>query len=294
MSLRILLPCLRALRFKTLTASFVPILMATAWVKPSGDSFWISWFALVSSFCIQMATNVFNDALDYKKGADTASRLGELRVTASGQLSFRQVMSLGFILLGVAFVFGWPLVVHGGGVILVIGLISVLLAYCYTGGPFPLAYLGLGDVFVVIFFGLIPVGGVVYLYTQTWPLEAVVVGLLVGLLSCTLLAINNIRDREQDERVNKRTLSVRLGEGLAPWELPILYGLVFGLMLYWGFSQGFSGEQAVWILAPFALKLSRQVLSTDPGAVYNRYLAQAALIHVLFGLIWSVGHYAWG
>lgn len=144
-----------ALRPKTLTAAVVPVIVGSgvAALHPLGWKPWISVFALLSACFIQIATNLFNDAIDFKKGADTNERLGPRRVTQSGMLSSRSVMMGGVIALVFAMGFGIPLVIRGGLPIVAIGLVSVLLAYAYTGGPYPLAYRGLGDLFVFIFLG---------------------------------------------------------------------------------------------------------------------------------------------
>src|SRR5687768_8826042 len=136
-----------ALRPKTLTAAVVPILVATALVKAEGYPvlWWVSVCAMVSALFIQIGTNLVNDAIDFEKGADTAERIGFQRVTQSGLMSSKQVMTGAFVCFACALALGVPLVVRGGFPIVVIGLVSLALAYGYTGGPFPLAYNGLGD-----------------------------------------------------------------------------------------------------------------------------------------------------
>src|SRR4029077_15472545 len=135
--------------------------------------------------------------------ADNSERLGPARVTAMGWLSPRKVLAFGGICFFIAFLCGFPLVIEGGWPIVVIGLVSIAMGYCYTGGPYPLAYKGLGDLFVLIFFGWIAVGGTYFLLTGTWTMSMLVAGTQVGLLGVVLIAINNIRDRHQDAKSGK-------------------------------------------------------------------------------------------
>jgi 1,4-dihydroxy-2-naphthoate octaprenyltransferase len=158
-------------RPKTLAASVVPVLVGTALVAAEGFhvAAWISLFAVLSAMMIQIATNFVNDAIDFVKGADGETRLGEARATQSGWFTGRQVMAMALLFFALAMLFGIPLVWQGGAAILTIGLVSLLMGYAYTGGPFPLAYLGLGDLFVVIFFGLVAVGGVFFMHLHRQP-----------------------------------------------------------------------------------------------------------------------------
>ncbi len=276
---------LKAFRPKTLTAAVVPVLVATALVPALGYEllWWVSGLALFSALCIQLATNLFNDAIDFKKGADQSDRIGPQRVTQSGLYSVRQVMMMGAVFVLLAFVSGIPLVMQGGWPIVAIGLVSLALAYAYTGGPLPLAYLGLGEVFVILFFGLIAVGGVFYLHTMTLHPAALVAGLQVGLLATALLVINNIRDREQDLRAAKKTLAVRFGLKFSRIEILLIYLLALALGVYW-FQQG------QWLAAflplvvwPLVRQIIHQVFFTEPGAHYNELLGKAAVVHILFG-----------
>jgi 1,4-dihydroxy-2-naphthoate octaprenyltransferase len=161
--------------------------------------------ALLSAILIQVATNFFNDALDFKKGADTAARLGPVRVTASGLLTPRRVVIMGVVMLALACAVALPLIQARGWPMLAIGLPSLYFAWGYTGGPVPLAYRGLGELFVLLFFGLIAVAGTVFVNTGQWfwP-QSLLLGFQVGCLSTALIAINNLRDRQEDARANAR------------------------------------------------------------------------------------------
>lgn len=285
-------PWLLAFRPKTLTAAFVPVAVATALVYRLAPqmSLWLSFCALLSAAFIQIGTNLVNDALDFKKGADTTERLGPKRATQMGWLKPSTVLWGGFAAFFLAAMFGLPLVMSGGWVILVIGIVSLICGYLYTGGPAPLAYKGLGDLFVILFFGLVAVGGVYYVYTKTYSLDAFVAGLQVGLLATVLIAINNLRDHKQDAKVGKMTLAVRLGERGTRWEIFLLIALTMVLQLYW-ISVGEIGASILGfgVITGPAFVLIRNVMNTPVGPVYNLFLAQAALLHLLFGISLSLG-----
>jgi 1,4-dihydroxy-2-naphthoate octaprenyltransferase len=278
-------------RPKTLAAAVVPVMVATALVSAEGLQVhaWISVAAVLSAIMIQIGTNFVNDALDFLKGADKETRLGDARAAQSGWFSARAVLSMGFGFFGLAMLLGLPLVLHGGWPILCVGLLSLCMGYAYTGGPYPLAYVGLGDLFVILFFGLVAVGGVYFLQTGYYSWSALVAGLQVGLLATVLIAINNLRDLDQDREVNKKTLAVRLGPKLGRYEVLVLILVAFALNLYW--LQ--MGSWLAFILPLFALppamKLVRTLLNSQASREYNRLLAKAAFVHMLFGVLLSIG-----
>ena len=288
-------PRVRALiltaRPKTLAAAVVPILVATALVRADGHpvSALISIAALLSTIFIQIGTNFLNDAIDFKKGADTETRLGDARASQSGWFSPRSVFGMGLGCLGLAMLFGVPLVYLGGLPILIVGVVSLLMGYAYTGGPIPLAYVGLGDLFVILFFGLVAVGGVYFLQTQTYGWTPAVAGLQVGLLATVLIAINNLRDLDQDRLIHKKTLAVRLGPRLGRIEVLVLFAVAFSLNAYW-LSNGryWAGGLPFLALWP-AWRVAKTLLHSQPSREYNRLLAKAAMVHMLFGVLLSAG-----
>lgn len=282
---------LLAFRPKTLTAALVPCVAATALAMGSEAAFqwWVFWAALGAAVLIQIATNLINDAVDFSKGADTTERIGPRRITASGVLTPRQTMSVAVAVLGLAVLVGAPLVLQGGWPIVVVGIVSIFMAYSYTAGPFPLAYLGLGDVFVILFFGLVAVGGLYFLHTGSYDANAAVAGLQVGLHAAVLIAINNLRDHAGDAKVNKRTLAVRFGVRFSRAEIAILALAPFLLGAWW-FAAGKAGAALAPLLAlPLAIALVRNVYRHEPGPIYNRFLGMAAGLHLLFGLLLSAG-----
>jgi 1,4-dihydroxy-2-naphthoate polyprenyltransferase len=175
-----------------------------------------------------------------------------------------------------------------GWVMLVIGVPSLFLAYGYTGGPFPLAYLGLGELFVILFFGLVAVMGTVFVQTGEWPWPAAVLGLQVGLLSAVLITINNLRDVEEDRRSGKRTLAVRTGrEGM----LGVLEGMIYLPMVLTGLGRYFGMPWLFLLSLPWfllGLTVVHLVKRTEPGPAYNGYLALAALQLLGFAVVVTI------
>lgn len=280
-------------RPKTLAASVVPVIVGSSLAFTAGSHpvVWITLCALLSAIMIQVGTNFINDAIDFLKGADRETRLGEARATQQGWFSARAVMGLGFLTFTLALLFGIPLVWQGGWPILIIGLVSLAMGYAYTGGPVPLAYVGLGDLFVVLFFGLVAVGGMFFLETKTYSAAALVAGLQVGFLATVLIAINNLRDLEQDKQVNKMTLAVRLGPKRGRLEVVFLFAGAFGLSIFWLFHGWVYAGLLPMAALPLALDVSGTLLRTEAGRPYNKLLARAALVHMLFGALLSVGLY---
>ncbi|HPI40029.1 MAG TPA: 1,4-dihydroxy-2-naphthoate octaprenyltransferase, partial [Pseudobdellovibrionaceae bacterium] len=189
-----------AFRPKTLSASLVPCLAGTSlcWFEGFNPSWSVFLYALLSAMSIQVGTNLVNDAMDFKKGADTEDRIGPSRITQQGILTYKQVLTLAGFFFFLAVLLGLPLVLLGGWVIVAVGVFSILMGYAYTSGPYPLAYVGLGDLFVIFFFGIVAVMGIHYLHWgEDYPgilLPPLILGLQVGFLSTVLIAINNLRD----------------------------------------------------------------------------------------------------
>ncbi|MGZ3692196.1 MAG: 1,4-dihydroxy-2-naphthoate octaprenyltransferase [Pseudobdellovibrio sp.] len=280
-----------AARPKTLTASLVPIVSTTGLVRGLGYEieWWIVIFALLASFCIQIGTNLVNDAMDFKKGADTEKRVGPVRVTQQGIFTFKQVMWGATLFFFLAALFGVPLVMHGGAPILIIGVVSILMGYAYTSGPIPLAYHGLGDLFVILFFGLIAVGGLFFLLTGEYKLPAFILGLQIGFLSTVLIAINNLRDISTDKLVNKKTLAVRLGlQGARLW-IGFLIFAPFLAGYYWISIQRFWVYIIPLLSFPLGMLIAKRIFRTEPGAEYNKFLAQSSGYSLIYSILLAIG-----
>lgn len=280
---------LLAIRPKTLTISLIPVLVGTAIAKSTGADikYWLSISALLSAICIQIGMHFINDALDFIKGADTSERLGPLKVTQSGLLSIQQVYVAGLIVLGLTFLVGLPIIINGGLPIAILLIISVICGYCYTGGPAPLAYTGLSDLFVVLFYGFASIAAVYFLQTGNVDMKPFVAGAQIGCLSTVILVLNNLRDFKQDAKARKMTLVVRFGEQFSRWEITMLLFVPFMLSSMW-VLLGYSWAAVLpWISLPIAIILVRKIWVIT-GRDINQYFALAALLHLTFGLLLSV------
>lgn len=280
-----------AARPKTLSAAVVPIVASTGLVMAEGIAiqWWIIVCALMASFFIQIGTNLVNDAMDHKKGADTETRIGPSRVTQQGIFTFKQVMWAATLCFAISVGFGIPLVIEGGLPIVIIGIISVAMGYAYTSGPFPLAYRGLGDLFVIIFFGLVAVGGMYYLLTGHYSAPAFVLGLQIGFLSTVLIAINNLRDIHEDKLVNKKTLAVRMGVGPGKAWIGFLILAPHLAGAYWLFQNRMYFYLVPMLSLPLGILVMKKVISTNPSPLYNKFLAMASAYAMLFSLLFLVG-----
>ena len=281
---------LMAARPKTLTAALVPVMVGTALAFGLGVGRWLpAVAALVGAMLIQIGTNLTNDYYDFKKGADTEERLGPKRVTQSGLIAPGTVLASALLCFGLAVVVGIYLVVVGGWPIVAIGLASVLAGYAYTGGPFPLAYNGLGDVFVFVFFGLVAVPGTFYVQALTVGPAAWWAAIPVGAVGTAILVVNNLRDETTDTKANKRTLVVRFGSTAGKAEYVALLVAAYATpVVMWGL-----GLASPWVLlallsAPVAVAPLKLVMGAK-GAELNPALGGTAKLQLVFGLLFSVG-----
>jgi 1,4-dihydroxy-2-naphthoate octaprenyltransferase len=282
---------LMAARPATLPASIVPVLVGTA-ASLHDDSFMLLPFlgTLAAAVLIQIGTNLANDLFDFEKGADTSQRLGPLRVTQSGLASPQQVRLAMTLSFATAVVIGLYLITVGGWPILAIGVFSIAAGIAYTGGPWPLGYHGLGDLFVFVFFGLVAVIGSAYLQTSTISLTALAAALPVGCTVTAILVVNNLRDLETDRRAGKRTLAVRIDAPLTRAQYVLLlvvpYVLVTGLVV-----RGVLPPACwlSWLTLPLALSLVRTVLRGAEGGGLNAVLKGTAQLHLFFGILLAGG-----
>ena len=286
----VIAPFLLATRPKTLPAAIVPVWAGCvlAWKLTGQFNALLAFCTLAGAIFIQIATNLFNDAIDAAKGADTERRTGPQRVTASGLLSRQAVMTGAAVFLLLAMACGVVLFKAVGWPILAIGIPSLYLAYGYTGGPFPLAYRGMGEIFVIAFFGLIAVTGTVFVQTLEWKKEAFLLGGQIGLLSAVLISVNNLRDREEDSTTGKRTLAVRLGPKVARLIIWLEIKLAAFLGLAW-FAFGHPwlvlATLPLWTLG---LRIIWGALTMPEGRGMNRLLGMSALQLVSFAALFHV------
>ena len=212
-----------AARPKTLAAAAAPVLIGAGLAAFHGRFRVLpALAALLGALLIQIATNLANDYYDFVRGTDTWERVGPVRVTQAGLIAPADVKRGMLVVIGAAVVVGLYLVAVGGWPILVIGVLSLICAVAYTGGPFPLAYHGLGDLFVLVFFGLVAVSSTYWVQARALVSDALLAGAGVGALSTAVLVVNNLRDRETDARAGKRTLAVRLGRTVSVVEYTLL------------------------------------------------------------------------
>ncbi|MCA9603727.1 MAG: 1,4-dihydroxy-2-naphthoate polyprenyltransferase [Polyangiales bacterium] len=281
---------LLAARPQTLTAAFVPVAVGAAVALAEHGARWApALAALLGAFAIQIGTNFANDVFDFEKGADTDARVGPTRAVHAGLLSPRAMRRGMIASFGVATLAGAYLVVVGGYPVVLIGLASIASGIAYTGGPFPLGYNGLGDVFVMVFFGFVAVCGTAYVSLGYVPTLAWWASAPVGALATTILVVNNVRDRETDRTVGKRTLAVRFGLGGAIAEYAFLLTIAYAvpLVLWW------SGASPVAVLAPLVtLPWAAWLLvrvATRSGTALNPVLASTAKLLLVYGVAFAVG-----
>ena len=276
-----------AARPKTLGAAVAPVIVGTAigW-RFGGGAFHpgLALCTLLACMALQVATNWFNDAIDFQKGSDTAARLGPRRITASGVVTASQVLIAAVLMLGVATAFSIPLFLARGWPIVAIGIPSLYFCYGYTGGPAPLAYRGLGELFVILFFGLVAVTGSAFVQSGEWRVEALVGGLQIGCLSTVLIAVNNLRDMDEDRSTGKRTLAARFGASFARWEITLLVVIALVLQAYW-VARGLGKiPLATGVDAVVGGIIVRRVWVLPPGRAYNGLLALSGMFLLLFSI----------
>jgi 1,4-dihydroxy-2-naphthoate polyprenyltransferase len=279
-----------AARPKTLSAASVPVVVGSACAfELNGFRLGPALAALGGALLLQIGANFANDVYDYEKGADTAERLGPTRAVQAGLISPAAMKRGMFVVFGLALLLGAYLTAVAGPVILAIGIVSILSAIAYTGGPYPLGYNGLGDLFVFVFFGLVAVPGTVFVQLGQVPTLAVWCALPVGALATAILVVNNLRDHEQDERVGKRTLAVRWGPRAVIYEYGFLLALSYAVPLFLATSSAGGRFVLLPLLTlPLGRKLMRAV-ATERGRELNARLADTAKLLLLFGLLFALG-----
>lgn len=279
-----------AIRPKTLPAAASGVVMGSALAWRDGH-FQIgpALAALAVALLLQIGSNVANDVFDFERGADTSERQGPLRVTQAGLLTPSQVKQGMWIIFGLAALCGLYLTWLRGPVVIAIGLAAILSAIAYTGGPFPLGYYGLGDVFVYIFFGLAAVAGTYFVQVASVTPAAWWMSVPVGLIITAILVVNNLRDIDNDRKAGKRTLAVRLGEPGTRVEYMacmIIAYLVIPLSALLGIVSWLA--LLTWLSLPLAYKATKTVL-TQQGRTLNAALAGTGQTALVFSLLFWVG-----
>ncbi len=285
---------LLAARPATLTAGVAPVLVGGAAGAHEAAFRPLPFLgALLAALLIQIGTNLANDVFDFERGADTSDRLGPPRVTQSGLASPGQVRLATGLTFGAAAIVGLYLVVVGGWPILVIGVLSIAAGVAYTGGPWPLGYHGLGDLFVFVFFGLTAVVGTFYLQTGDVTPLAFASAVPVGLTVTAILVVNNLRDIEPDRRAVKMTLAVRLGDRATRWQYALLVGGAYVLLPSLMLAGASAWVWLPWLTLPLGLGLCRSVVGGTQGRALNPVLKRTAQLHLAFGTLLALGLLLW-
>lgn len=279
-----------ASRPKTLPAAVSGVMMgsALAWRDGAFDLL-PALAALLVAVLLQIGSNLANDVYDYERGADAKRQHGPLRVTQSGLLSPRQVKAGMGMVFGLAALLGLYLAFKAGWVVILIGLAAIISAVAYTGGPFPLGYYGLGDLFVFIFFGLAAVAGTYFVQVETVTPLAWWMSVPIGFLVTNILVVNNLRDISTDREAGKRTLAVRLGERGTRIQYVVLMAASYGVLLILVFGGALPWTAALAALSlPLAWRVTRIVL-TQSGAALNAALAGSGQIALAYSVLFWVG-----
>jgi len=281
-----------AARPRTLPAAVAPVIVGTAAAVDVSNDIRVGGFiaALIGSIFIQVGTNLSNDYSDARRGADSADRLGPVRVTSSGLVAPRRVLVATWVAFGVAVAAGIYLIAVAGIVILVVGVASILAGVLYTGGPRPYGYEGLGELFVFLFFGVVAVNGSYYVQLERLDWLPFGLSLAVGFLVTAILVVNNVRDIETDQRAGKRTLAVRIGRRRTR---QLYAALVAAAFIAVPVTLLATGESAWGLLALGAAPLARRplgaVMTRTDGPSLNAALAGTGALLAVFSVLLAGG-----
>ena len=281
-----------AARPRTLPAAIAPVLVGSAAAQFIGADFRWGAFAaaLAGSILIQIGTNLANDYSDAKRGADTAERLGPVRVTSSGLVAPRRVLYATWIAFAAAIGVGIYLATVAGPEIIAVGIVSIAAGVLYTGGPRPYGYAGLGELFVFLFFGLVAVNGSYYVQLEQLDLLPFLLSISVGFLSTAILVVNNVRDIDTDARAGKRTLAVRLGRERTRSLYAALLALAFLVIALVPVTDEGPTEVLLALLAaPLALPPLRAVRTRTDGPALNGALAATGMLLAAVSVLLSAG-----
>lgn len=278
-----------ASRPKTLPAAITPVLLGSALAAAAGSFMPIpALICLGFALLMQIGTNFANDYIDHAKGSDTAERMGPPRAVASGWIAPTQMRNGTVLVFAAGFILGLALIPFGGWGLLPLGLICIAAAYAYTGGPYPLAYHGLGDLFVVLFFGIVAVIGTYWVQAGWPPLAAWLLALSMGLVINNLLVINNHRDCEEDRKTGKMTLIARFGRPFGEWQY-ITSLTVAGVLTLWA-GMLLNRPALIFAILPLTIAMRRRRIlrSADNAKTYGRLLAASSLTFFTYGVLLSL------
>lgn len=279
-----------AVRPRTLSLAVTPVVLGSALAWADGHALQLGPLlaALACALLIQIGTNLHNDVADFLRGADGATRIGPLRVTAAGWVRPATMERAAMACFATALLLGVYLVDVGGWPILLAGSASLAAGWGYSGGPRPISHSAWGEVFVWVFFGLVAVSGSYWLQAAAFAPDALLAGCVVGLPAAAVLLVNNYRDLEDDCRAGRCTLVARIGRPAAVRAYGVLMLLPFAGIAWFGW-QGRTGAWIAGLLLPFAVHLVRRLGRLEPGAWLNAQLAASAKAGSLLGLLLAAG-----
>ncbi len=281
---------LLAARPATLTAVLAPLLVGGVVAARAGGFDLKAWLAaLGGAFFIQVGTNFANDVFDFEKGADTADRRGPLRVTQAGLVAPAQVKFAMVLMFALAVACGAYLVALHGWPLVAVGVASIAAGILYTGGPWPLGYLGLGDVFVFVFFGLVATAGTAFVQLGHVPAEAWWWAVPIGASCTAILVVNNLRDAPTDVLAGKRTLAVRFGPGFARAEYIALMAVALFTAPVWAALEGRWWLAMPLACAPLVARWAHAVSTREDPDELNYALAGTAKLHLALGCMLALG-----
>ncbi len=278
---------IQAARPKTLMASVSPVLIGSAMAMAEGNFSLLTFgLLLLVGLGIQITTNYANDWLDFVKGSDRKDRKGPVRVTAQGLVTIGEIKKMTFLVTSLTALASLPLIWEGGPWIAVLVALALLLAVGYTGGPLPLAYVGLGDLFVLFFFGPVATCSSYFLHTHTMSYEIAVAGLSPGLLSCALLSINNLRDEEEDRKSRKKTLIVRFGSHIGKKQ--VLLSLLLPPLIPLAICQNHLFVLLTLLCLAPAIPLAVEVYRVTNPLKYNLLLGKVGKLLAFYTFVFCI------
>ncbi len=279
------------IRPRTLTIALSPVIAGSGLAYHSSNT--ISWLVFgVTLFCalaIQAGTNLYNDATDGLRGHDTGLRVGPSRLTALGWAKPSDVKCAAVISFMLAALGGIFLTFIGGWPIFFVGFVSILCGYAYSTGPFPISHTPLGEIFVVVFFGVVAVGGTYYLQTGMVGTNAIITGISVGLFAAAVLMVNNCRDIREDRQAGRKTLAILAGRRFSVLVYSLLLLLPFAILFTYELSTAGNGNWLPLLTLPFALFLVWRFGKIQEGSAYNMQLVQTAKLQLAFSMMFALG-----
>lgn len=283
-----------AARPRTLTLSLSPVLVGASIAEAQADH--VNWIAVLvaalAAALIQIGTNLYNDYADSRLGADSSARVGPLRVSALGLIDGKRVAFAAYACFVSAALAGLYLVLVGGWPILTLGLASIVCGWAYSGGPTPIAYSPLGEIFVLLFFGVFAVAGTCWLAAEFVGPASILAGAALGLFAAAVLLVNNHRDRAEDARVGRRTLAILVGPERSRWIYALL--MLTPFLLLYPIARALP-QEPVWaalLALPLALFVIAKLWREPPGRGLNAVLAATAQVQSAYALLLAAGIFA--